>query len=381
MKSQLLGIMYTVGNLQDRLANLHHRLLETIPDIDRIACAIYDPATDLLKTFINSTQKGTAITAYDYKLSDSESLYQLAKSGDVRVIYDIHHALKPTNKHSAWLIEQGYQSSFTVPIYDQAEFLGFVFFDSFKSDAFSPSVQRDLVLFSNLINMAISAEFAKLNSINASVLIAKEFSNMRDFETGAHIERVARNCRIIAKAVSEKYQLTDEFIEKLYLFAPLHDIGKIAIPDSILMKPGKLSKEEYAVMKTHVLKGVEMIEKILIDFKLTSMPDSSILLNIVACHHEFLDGTGYPIGLKGDDIPIEARITTVADILDALVSNRPYKANWSMASCMEELKNMAEQGKLDKYCVAAVEENLQEIMAVIEYYTDSADHNLSLEIA
>lgn len=357
-------------NLQERLSHIHDRILETVPDIDRISCALYDPSTDTLKTFINSTRKGCAITGYESKLSSSKSLSALAKSGEYRVLVDIHDKLKPINEHTAWLLEQGYQSSFTVPIIDNESIVGFLFYDSTNNNAFNSTVQRDLVLYSNLINMTLTTELSKLNSITASALLAKDFASLRDFETGAHIERVARISRIIAKSVREKYGITDEKIEYIYMFAPLHDIGKIGIPDEILLKQGRLDPDERKIMQTHVVKGVEIIEKIIHDFKLTNVKDSSVLLNIVACHHEFMDGSGYPQGLQGTDIPIEARIVTVADIFDALVSHRPYKNNWSIEKCMQELTCMADSGKLDVECVHAIEENYAEILNILEVYQD-----------
>lgn len=366
------ALSFTVKSksLQERLSQIHDRILETIPDVDRIACAIYEPSTDMLKTFINSTRKGDAIEGYEYKLSSSESLRALAESGEYRVILDIPGKLKPINQHTAWLLEQGYQSSFTIPIFNNESIIGFLFYDSTKADAFGSAVQRDLVLYSNLINMTLTTEFAKVNAINASVLLAKDFANLRDFETGAHIERVARISRIIAKSVRKKYGISDETIEYIYMFAPLHDIGKIGIPDEILLKPGRLNPEERKIMQSHVVKGVEMIEKIIHDFKLANVADSSILLNIVAFHHEFMDGSGYPQGLKDNDIPVEARIVTVADILDALVSHRPYKSNWSIEACIQELKNMSDAGKLDSECVRAIEENYDAVLNILEVYQD-----------
>lgn len=365
-----LSITVNSKTLQERLSNIHDKILETVPDIDRIACAIYEPATDTLKTFINSTRQGNAIRGYEYKLSNSKSLSALAKSGEYRVLIDIHDNLQPLNQHTAWLLEQGYQSSFTIPLFNNEAIIGFLFYDSMRSDAFSSMVQRDLVLYSNLINMTLTTEFAKVNAISASVLLAKDFANLRDFETGAHIERVARISRIIAKNVSEQYGITDEMVEYIYMFAPLHDIGKIGIPDEILLKQGRLDADERKVMQSHVIKGVEMIEKIIHDFKLSNVADSAVLLNIVACHHEFLDGSGYPQGLKGNDIPVEARVVTVADIFDALVSHRPYKSNWSIENCLQELLSMANSGKLDRECVRAVEENYAAVLNIVERYQD-----------
>lgn len=370
MTKSFLDIASTSETLQERLKKLHDRLLETIPQIDRIGCAIYDSSTDMLKTFINSTRKGIPISGYEYSLADSKSLSNLALSREQRVIDDIEKSLQPINKHSAWVLEQGYKSSFTVPMYDQGSFIGFLFYDSVKLAAFTNEVQRDLVLFSNIINMTLVREFSTIRSINATVHMACDFANLRDFETGAHLVRMAKNARIIAKAIACKHKLNDEFIEHVYLFAPLHDIGKIGIPDTVLLKPGALTDDEREIMKTHVNKGVEMVEKILHDFNLGNSADSTIMKNIVAYHHEYMDGSGYPNALKGDEIPVESRIITVSDILDALVSPRPYKKKWTMSEAIAELKRMAAVGKLDPDCVAAVEANRAEISAVIEEYQD-----------
>lgn len=123
-------------------------------------------------------------------------------------------------------------------------------------------------------------------------------------------------------------------------------------------------------MQTHVEKGVEMIQRILGDFNLRQLPDSNVMLNIVGCHHEFMDGSGYPRGLKGDQIPLEARIVTVADILDALVGKRPYKEGWSLDDALSELNKMVAGGKIDADCVAAIEKERAAIQEIIRDYQD-----------
>jgi len=356
------------STLTVRLQRLHYRLLETLPCVDRIACALYDAKDDVLRTFINSTRTGEAITGYEFRLSDSRSLTQLAETGEFRVLDDIPKLINPGTRHSQWLLEQGYRSSFTVPLYHHGQFIGLVFYDSMQAAAFTEIAQRDLVLFSNLINMAISSELSAVHSIISSARIARDFANMRDFETGEHLERMARFARLIAKAVAPAWGLTDEFIEHIGLFAPLHDIGKIGIPDRVLLKAGRLDADERTSMQTHVEKGVAIIEKILGDFGLYQLPQASILLNIVRCHHEYLDGSGYPAGLRGEDVPIEARIVTVADIFDALTSKRVYKNAWDIDEALGTLDKMAAEGKLDKDCVDALRANKQEAKQIIERF-------------
>lgn len=371
MKNKLLDMTQPGSTLNERLGQIHDKMLEVAPGVDRIACAIYDAKNDLLKTFINSTRHGVPLRGYEFKLSDSVSLSEMAKTGKGRVIDYIPASIKPVNAHSAWVLEQGYQSSFTAPMFDGDELLGFLFLDSTQPAAFTPKVQRDLILYANLINMAISAEMAAMHALIASAEMARDFAHLRDFETGAHIERMARLSRVIAKGVAETYHLSDEFIEQVYLFSPLHDIGKIGIPDKILMKPGKFLPDELAIMRTHVDKGVNIINKIINDFNLSQLHDSAVMLNIVACHHEFLDGSGYPKGLKGDAVPVEARIVTTADILDALTNKRPYKSEWTMEEAIAELERMTEMGKLDANCVAVVSKQKDEIQQIINSYQDA----------
>lgn len=360
------------SNLTATLENLHSSLLDRIPGIDRIACVRYDRADDLLKTFINSTRAGRPITQYEHRLENSRSLSELAASGKFRVIDHIPSAVAPGSAHSNWLLEQGYQSSMTVPLYDGKDFFAFIFFDSTAASAFTPLVQRDVLLYCNLINMAISSEMSTVRTVIASAQVARDFASLRDFETGNHLERMARYSRLVAKAIAPARGLNDEFVEHVFLFAPLHDIGKIGIPDSILLKPGKLDPAERTIMESHVQKGVEMVEHIIGDFALNRLPDSSILRNIVGGHHEWMDGTGYPNKLAGEAIPIEARIITTADIFDALTSKRPYKEAWSVDSACAELQKMAQAGKLDPSCVAAMVALSTQVEDIRNRYQDSA---------
>ncbi|MBM5824910.1 MAG: HD-GYP domain-containing protein [Cyanobacteria bacterium M_surface_10_m2_119] len=356
--------------LGTRLRQLHEQLLELVPDVDRIACVLYDPQDDLLKIFVDSTRSGEAIKAYEFRLAKSDSLSRLASSGSTRVLDDIPSAVQGNSLHSIWLLKEGYRSSLTVPLYDKGAFIGFLFYDSRRPAAFTAAVQRNLSLFSTLINMTISNELNLVRSITTSAQVAREFANLRDFETGGHLERMAHYARLIARDLQESHGLSDEFIEHLYLFAPLHDIGKIGIPDSVLLKPGRLDPEERQLMETHVGKGVEVLEKLIGEFGLEELPDSAVMRNVVAGHHECLDGSGYPLGLKGEAIPLEARIIAVADVLDALTSHRPYKEPWSFEDAVAELERLVATGKFDADCVAAVKRHRGEVMAICDRFQD-----------
>lgn len=373
MDSSVKALISDSGTLSERLSALHHQLLETVPSVDRIACAIYEAGDGSLKTFINSTRKGKAIAGYEYKLADSHSLSELANTGSFRVLDDIASAITSDTAHSKWLLEQGYQSSFTVPLFDAQALLGFVFFDSVRKGAFPPPVQRDLVLYSSLIGMSISGELTAVRTLVEATRVARALTVMRDFETGRHLDRMARYSRIIARKVAPRHGRDDEFIEMVYLFAPLHDIGKIGIPDRILLKQGPLDPEERRVMESHVEKGVQMIDRTIGTSGTHQLPSSQVLHNIVSCHHEFIDGSGYPGKLKGDDVPLEARIVTVSDIFDALTSRRPYKEGWSNNQAFAELRKMVGQGKLDGECVQALIDSPDEVREVQKRFGDHTE--------
>ena len=151
----------------------------------------------------------------------------------------------------------------------------------------------------------------------------------RSLESGEHIQRVKDYTRIMAESFSEKYPeygLTNEQIETIVAASALHDLGKIAIPDSILLKPGKLTQDEFEYMKSHTLRGCEILDSMKGEW---NPKEKAVSYEIIRSHHERYDGKGYPDGLKGDEIPISAQLVSVADVYDALVNERCYKSAYS----------------------------------------------------
>ncbi|MGV8953147.1 MAG: HD domain-containing phosphohydrolase [Cypionkella sp.] len=175
----------------------------------------------------------------------------------------------------------------------------------------------------------------------------------RDGGTGDHISRVATISRLIAEGLD----CDSIFARTLYLAAPLHDVGKIGVPDMVLSKPGKLTPEEIAIMRTHVPIGVRILEG-------GTSELIRVASRIAATHHEKWDGTGYPNGLNGEQIPLEGRIAAVADVFDALCSERPYKKAFTAEAAYEEIARGA-GGHFDPACVAAFQLKWDEIVRVM----------------
>ena len=162
---------------------------------------------------------------------------------------------------------------------------------------------------------------------NALILVLADIVESRDKNTGAHVRKTAKYTEIILHELKKMgvYSdiLTDDYISDVVNSAPLHDVGKIQVPDAILNKPGRLTDEEFAVMKQHTVAGHDIISQ-----AIELVPNSGYLSearNLAGYHHEKWDGTGYPYGIKGEDIPLSARVMAVADVFDALVSRRSYK--------------------------------------------------------
>jgi HD-GYP domain-containing protein (c-di-GMP phosphodiesterase class II) len=359
-------------SLSERIGALHQQVRRIAVSIDRMACALYDPAEDLLKTFVNSTLGGEALSTYQYHLHDSPSLQALAQTRQPRVIAHIDQALSHDTEHSRWVHEQGYLSSFTVPLFDGEPLIGFLFFDSRLPDAFPPQVVDQLVVYAQLVGLMISHEVTAVQALVGSMRVARDFAHLRDVETGTHLDRMSRYVRLIARGLPPARRPSDEFIEQLFLFSPLHDIGKIGVPDALLLKPERFTTEERQQMQRHVPLGSQMVERLILDFRLGSVAGIDILRNLVACHHEYLDGTGYPHGLRGDAIPLEARIVAVADIFDALSSRRVYKPALSVDKSLAALESMAGLGKLDRECVAVLRTHRDEVHQIIERFAEGA---------
>lgn len=333
---------------------VHRVIQERLDGIDRVAAALYDPRSDLVKTFLVSAEaEEPSLVHHQARLSECPSLQEILRTGRPRVIDDLTRLHRPTSSQTAQLVGAGYASSYTMPMFCHGALFGFLFFDSRVESRFDAVTLHSLDVFGHLIALVVIQDLSRLRTLAGAVKAARDLTHHRDMETGAHLDRMAYYARLIAQRLAPRFGLTDEYIEKLFLFAPLHDVGKIGLPDSILRKPGKLSPEEFELIKTHTLRGREIVDTLVADFGLADLEDVEALRNIAVYHHEAINGSGYPAGLVDGEIPLEARMIAVADVFDALTSRRAYKRAWDNDEAFAMLAQMAGV-KLDRDCVEAL---------------------------
>jgi len=355
--------------LKDKIISAHRVIKQSFNFIARIAVTLYDPQTHVLKTYIDSSGEDKPLQNYQASLDKARSLKAILEKGRPRVVNNMVTFEKGEQEHTKRIGRQGYAASYTLPMFHRGDFFGFLFFNSYKTDVFTEKVLKELDVFGHLISLMIINELSTVKIMDAALKTTGKITHLRDPETGSHLDRMSRYSRLIAQSIAGKYQLSDEYIEYVFMFSPLHDIGKIAIPDCILLKPGPLDDSERNIMNTHARKGREMIDDIVSNFNLDGIPHVDILRNIAEFHHEAINGSGYPAGKVENEIPLEARIVAVADVFDALTSRRPYKEAWSNDQAFDLLRQLAGE-KLDTDCINALIENRTEVERIQQQFCE-----------
>lgn len=233
------------------------------------------------------------------------------------------------------------------PIINNQESLGIIAVDNVNSK--QPLIQSDLTLMMGIASIiGISIRNAgliesKVRQFNSILFVLAASIDARDFLTAGHSEKVME----FSIGICEELELPKEYTEMIRISALLHDYGKIGVPDAILKKSGKLSQEEYSQIQTHAAKTQKILERISFEGIYTQIPE------IAGCHHEKLDGSGYPKGLCGDKIPLGSKIIAVADFFEAITSKRHYRDPMPIEKAMKLLTKEANESRLDREIIDA----------------------------
>jgi HD-GYP domain-containing protein (c-di-GMP phosphodiesterase class II) len=230
--------------------------------------------------------------------------------------------------------------------------IGSVAYAATEDPGGSEAMERQLLLYLRAGAAALAHDLRGL-SWPSDLPADLEAVSVHDTRAGAHPERVGGYAHIIVRALRGPLEMSDEFADAVFCYSPFHDIGQVLMGDEILRKPGRLDPDEWRLMQTHTTRGREIMDAA-IEAEPDAWPMPDVLRNIVELHHESLDGSGYPEGRSGDDVPWEARIVSVADVFDALTSARPYKPGWSANEALEEMDRMILDGRLDPLCLTAL---------------------------
>jgi putative two-component system response regulator len=220
-----------------------------------------------------------------------------------------------------------------------------------------------------IVRIRAGERILALESRELIIFSMAKLAESRDPETGAHLERIREYCRVLAEHLSQEDKFRDQvdgdFVQVMYMTSPLHDIGKVGIPDRILLKAGKLTSEEFEIMKMHPEIGARTL-----DAAVATHPEAKFLCmarDIARFHHEKFDGSGYPHGLSGEEIPLCARIVALADVYDALTTKRVYKEAFSHEKAVAIIRE-GRGRHFDPDIVDAFEANEERFVAIREQF-------------
>ncbi|CAH0525029.1 HD domain-containing phosphohydrolase [Vibrio hippocampi] len=353
-------------SVSNTLKQVHHDIVSQAPDVVRIAVALYDADTQELKTFADSTLQGKPLLRYSAPISSKSSLGKYVCRRKARVINDLQSGYQTPSSHQNWLIEQGYASSLTYPILHDGQLEGILFIDANSKQFFDKSSVDDLRHSTKAILNSVIQERGYIKSMTELGQSMRQTTLEQDKDSRSHAQRVGLYSGLIAERLGDIYQLSDEYIDHITHFATLHDIGKFSALSTNQSSIWHQDWDDRILVSGRVQQGLNLVNQLAQQIDDNQYACHDLLHSIIQHHHEYLDGSGLPNRLKHEQIPIAARIVTVANIFDALTSDRHYCESWSLIHALLELEKMVALGKLDGHCVHALRCQQAKIKPILE---------------
>lgn len=322
--------------LNEKLKIVHEALRKRNPFIERLSVALYDSRTAVVRTFLASSGRDYPLEYYEVSIDEAPSLKQIMTSGNPRILNDLS-VLKPALKeHTKNIVEQGYQSSYTVPLFLNQLFFGFLFYDSYESGTFGKQVLADLDPYSHLIANMVGFELISIRSLLSALRVSAEMVRSGGEGSSTHIDRVAQYSRLIAKQLSEsgKHLFTDEEIEKISLFSSVHELSKTVVP-------------------------LDVINSMIENLGVQPFEGLNILEAIATHHYDRMSNSE----TEGKEVPIEALIVTTAHLFDAMTLQGHYEHGWSNEEAFSMLRRLA-RTKSDLECIKALEQNMDKVQDI-----------------
>ncbi|MZP29198.1 HD domain-containing protein [Heliobacterium undosum] len=324
---------------------------------EAISIAVWEEGKKTAEFYIWESQ-GAGIVSDSIPL-DQTRLLAVAAEGQLRICADLsREAMSPQEEE---LLALGYHSTVYVPLMAGEKALGAIIVSSREPGYYTDETAGRLTEMAQAVSISLNNANAYASLNNAFWQMIKTLSraiDMRDAYTGGHSEQVM----LLSRAIARLAGLSDGEIETIGIAGLLHDVGKIGIRESILQKPGPLSADEFAEMKSHSAMGAELLRPIGLFRKVA---------DIVHYHHERFDGKGYPLGLRGEEIPMASRVIAIADAIDAMASDRPYRKGLPPGVIQEELRRHA-GSQFDPRLAEIAIEHFDELMALVLRTTDPA---------
>lgn len=354
----------------DEIVNKLLLMVENEMNTDRIGVAFVDYDKSLIVAEHGAFNYGKVLLGPGFytKFKDTR-LSTLLDTKKSVITNSINNDLdkNPKSRSLQLLKKEGIKSNMIIPLVVNEVVFGFLFFSSTNENNYN---ENDLKLGSK-----IAEEISSI--LNTSYLTKKMFITMissfsalvekKDTETGNHIIRMREYSRIITKKLLnhdiDSYKVNEKFLNEIIYYSSAHDIGKVGIPDNILKKPGKLNEEEIKIMQTHTVIGADILIKVNDDLKIFNRDFFNVAIEIAMYHHEKWDGSGYPKGLKEEEIPLSARIIAIADVFDALTSKRVYKPGFSLEKSLAII-NDGKGSHFDPVLVDIFNDSIHEVKSI-----------------